>query len=115
MQCHFNKCLLTSSASKPPGITVPSFEQKQYGNVHSARSHFFAKSSGVSVIGAGARCVRIFNIYMQRNKEGKKKKVEMALVKKKKYKRKKHILEIKTVMEKSSKNKHTMFGEKCSV
>lgn len=44
----------TSSASKPPGIIVPSFEQKQYGNVHASESHFFAKSSGASVIGAGA-------------------------------------------------------------
>lgn len=46
--------LLTSSASNPPGIIVPSFEQKQYGNVHSNGSHFFAKSIGASVIGAGA-------------------------------------------------------------
>lgn len=33
---------------------MPSFEQKQYGNAHSAGSHFFAKSIGASVIGAGA-------------------------------------------------------------
>lgn len=46
--------LLTFSGSKPPGIIVPSFEQKQYGNVHSPESHFFAKSVGASVIGAGA-------------------------------------------------------------
>lgn len=38
----------------PPGIVVPSFEQKQYGNWHAAKSHFCAKSIGVSVIGAGA-------------------------------------------------------------
>lgn len=35
-------------------MMVPSFEQKQYGNVHSAGSHFFAKSIGASVTGAGA-------------------------------------------------------------
>lgn len=67
--CHFNKCLLTSSASKPPGITVPSFEQKQYGNMHSAGSHFFAKSIGVSVIGAGAGDVIR---YATKQREGRK-------------------------------------------
>lgn len=46
---------------------VPSFEQKQYGNVHSARSHFFAKSIGASVSGAGA--IR----YATKHKEGKRK------------------------------------------
>lgn len=45
---------LTSAGSRPPGINVPSLEQKQYGNWHSAGSHFVAKSSGTSVIGAGA-------------------------------------------------------------
>lgn len=38
----------------PPGIVVPSFEQKQYGNWQAAESHFCARSIGVSVIGAGA-------------------------------------------------------------
>lgn len=47
--------ILTSSGAIPPGIRVPSFEQKQYGSSHSARSHFLAKSTGVSVIGAGAK------------------------------------------------------------
>lgn len=46
--------LLTSSGAKPPGIWVPSLEQKQYGNSHWAESHFLARSIGVSVIGAGA-------------------------------------------------------------
>ena len=45
---------------------MPSFEQKQYGNTHSAGSHFFAKSTGASVIGAGA-------VYVQRNKDEKEK------------------------------------------
>lgn len=46
---------LTLSGSKPPGIKVPSFEQKQYGSSHWDRSHFVAKSNGASVIGAGAK------------------------------------------------------------
>lgn len=57
--------LLTSSGSKPPGITVPSLEQKQYGNVHSSELHFCAKSIGASVGGAGA-------IKITRNSGGKK-------------------------------------------
>lgn len=61
-------------------MTVPSFEQKQYGNAHSAGSHFFAKSTGASVIGAGAIC--LFNKTM---KVEKKKKNEIALAKKRKY------------------------------
>lgn len=45
---------LTSSTSNPPGIKVPSFEQKQYGSSHSAGLHFNARSVGASVTGAGA-------------------------------------------------------------
>lgn len=45
---------LTVSGSKFPGTVVPSFEQKQYGNVHVDVSHRVAKSCGVSVVGAGA-------------------------------------------------------------
>lgn len=45
---------LTFSGSSLPGIIVPSLEQKQYGSWHSAVSHFFAKSNGASVEGAGA-------------------------------------------------------------
>lgn len=42
----------TCSGSSPPGMRVPSLEQKQYGSWHSDRSHFVAKSNGASVIGA---------------------------------------------------------------
>lgn len=35
-------------------MEVPSLEQKQYGNSHFEGSHFFAKSRGASVTGAGA-------------------------------------------------------------
>lgn len=52
------KIILTSSGSNPPGINVPSFEQKQYGKLHSARWHFSAKSVGGSVIGAGAKTLK---------------------------------------------------------
>lgn len=48
------KAQLTSRGSSSPGIRVPSLEQKQYGNVHLLVSHFNAKSTGSSVIGAGA-------------------------------------------------------------
>lgn len=54
--------ILTFSGSKSPGIEVPSLEQKQYGNSHLAWSHFSARSTGVSVDGAGAeRSSRIGN------------------------------------------------------
>lgn len=46
--------LYTLSASKPPGICVPSFEQKQYGSWHSSVLHFCALSTGASVTVAGA-------------------------------------------------------------
>lgn len=46
--------IFTSSASSPPGIKVPSLEQKQYGNSQFPGSHLFARSTGGSVIGAGA-------------------------------------------------------------
>lgn len=47
--------IITSSGFKPPGIIVPSFEQKQNGKSHSAGLHLTAKSTGGSVIGAGAK------------------------------------------------------------
>lgn len=59
-----NSDLLTSSGSNPPGIRVPSFEQKQYGRSHSAGLHFFARSVGGSVIGAGAKGLNLFISYL---------------------------------------------------
>jgi hypothetical protein len=48
----------TSSGSSSPGMRVPSLEQKQYGNWQAAVSHFRAKSTGASVLGAGAEKTR---------------------------------------------------------
>lgn len=52
--CHNEIVIFTSSAKSPPGINVPSREQKQYGSSQLAGSHLSAKSVGVSVMGAGA-------------------------------------------------------------
>lgn len=51
MKVHFK--FLTFEGSIPPGIIVPSFEQKQCGRSQLPVSHFKAKSIGASVIGAG--------------------------------------------------------------
>ena len=55
----------TSSGSRPPGIKVPSFEQKQYGSAHSLGLHFTAKSIGGSVIGAGAMCKHCLHLLLK--------------------------------------------------